>query len=110
MKAPVLTSYEAAALVTLAVFGFLVPNGVFVYFAMTQPGLVRAALGNPLSLVFIFEAFFLMFLFAWLIRRTGVRKPSALGFIVMSIVGSLAFSVPATLPFILKNRTPPESP
>ena len=91
------TRNEASLLAVLAVFGFCVPNGIFLYFLVKDPGLLRAALGNPLALTFIVEAFFLMFLLAWLIARAGLRKPSATAFIVLSIIGSLAFSVPASL-------------
>ena len=109
MKPITLTPTETAGLAALAVFGFLVPNGVFVWFAATQPGLIRAALGNPLALVFILEAFFLMFLLAWLIRRAGLRKPSGLAFILMSLIGSLAFSVPALLYLAFKKPAAADS-
>lgn len=98
------THREAAGLAALAVFGLLVPNGVFIYFFATDPALLRAALTNPLSLVFILEAIFLMFLFAWLVGRMGLRRPSGLAFVMMSLVGSLAFSVPAVL--YLAGKTP----
>lgn len=103
MKAITLTSSEAAGLAALAAFGFLVPNGIFVGCFLSDPGLLRAAVANPLALVFILEAFFLMFLFAWLIRRLGLRRPTGLGFIALSLVGSLAFSVPAVLWLALRN-------
>lgn len=107
MQAPSLSKNETAGLAALAVFGFLVPNGAFLYFFVKDPGLLRAAIANPISLVFVLEAFFLMFLFAWLIQRAGLRKPSGFAFIVMSLIGSLAFSVPATLYLALKDRTRP---
>ena len=88
---------EHRLLIALAAFGFLVPNGVFLYFCVTDPGLIRAALQNPIALVFIAEAFLLMFLFAWLLHRAGTRKPGALVFIILSLLGSMAFSVPATV-------------
>lgn len=74
-----------------------VPNGIFIWYALTPPVLVEAALRNPIALVFIAEAFFLMFLFAWLIGRLGLRRPGRLAFIAMSLIGSMAFSVPAAL-------------
>ncbi len=98
------TPGEVRFLVVLAVLGFLVPNGVFLWFLFTAPGLLRAALTNPLSLVFILEAFFLMFLFAWLVRKAGLKRPSAFGFILLSLFGSLACSVPAVL--ALNGRKP----
>jgi hypothetical protein len=97
MQFPAFTKNEAVVLALLAAFGFFVPNGVFVYFVFQNPALIRGALANPLALVFVLEAFFLMFVVAWLLARAGVRKPSALGFVLMSLAGSLAFSVPASL-------------
>lgn len=84
-------------LLALAVFGLIVPNGVFLYYSLVAPAALHAALRNPVALVFITEAFLLMFLFAWVIHRLGLRGPGWLGFIVMSLVGSMVFSVPAFL-------------
>lgn len=91
------TPVQERVLLGLAIFGFLVPNGFFLYFAAAEPEWVDAALENPISLVFIVEAFFLMFLFAWLIHREGLRSPGWITFVALSILGSLWFSVPAFL-------------
>jgi Na+/melibiose symporter-like transporter len=98
-----LTKNETTALAVLAVFGFVVPNGLFVYYFVKNPGLLRAAMANPLALTFMLEAVVLLVLFAWLIARMGLRKPSALAFVLMSLAGSLVFSVPATLYLAAKN-------
>jgi hypothetical protein len=81
----------------LAVFGLLVPNGFFLYHSLVAPTAFHAALSNPVALVFITEAFLLMFLFAWVIHHLGFRSPGGLAFIVMSLLGSMVFSVPAFL-------------
>lgn len=101
------TSLESRILAALAIFGFLVPNGVFIYTVLYNPNAVRVALGNPISLAFITEAFVLMFLVAWLLRRIRVGSPSGLMFIAMSLLGSLAFSVPATLYLIFRRKAKP---
>lgn len=97
MKSLQLSPRERAVLAALAIFGLVVPNGIFIWYALTPPVLVEAALRNPIALVFIAEAFFLMFLFAWPIGRLGLRRPGRLAFIAMSLIGSMAFSVPAAL-------------
>jgi hypothetical protein len=97
------TRKETAWLAALAVFGFVGLNGVFLYCLVTDPSLLRATLVNPLALTFMLQAFFLMFLLAWLVGRAGLRKPSTSVFIVLSIIGSLAFSVPASLWLAAKN-------
>jgi len=91
------TRVQERVLLGLALFGLVVPNGVFVYFSLVQPAALRAALANPIALVFIGEAFFLMFLVAWLIHRLGFRSPGWLAFILMSLAGSMVFSIPAFL-------------
>lgn len=83
-------------LAILATFGFLVPNGIFVYASM-QADVLRVALSNPIALMFIIEALFLMALFAWLIHRSGNKYPGWQAFIILSVLGSMAFSVPAYL-------------
>jgi hypothetical protein len=103
MKAMNLETGESKVLVALAVFGFLVPNGAFVYYALTDYEAMKVAISNPISLVFIGEAFFLMCLFAWVLRRAGVRRPSGAVFIIMSLVGSMVFSVPATLYLMIRS-------
>ena len=92
-----LSRTETRVLGALAVFGFVVPNGVFVYAVLDDPRTLRAAIENPVSLVFMFEAFFLMGLFAWLLAKARATRPRPFAFIAMSLIGSLAFSVPATL-------------
>ena len=99
-----LTKFESTSLVTLSVTGLLIPNGVFLYYFLTDPEVTTEALSNPISLVFIIEAFVLMFLFAWLIKKAKVEKPNGIVFIIMSLIGSMVFSVPLTLYSIIKNK------
>lgn len=90
-------------LLVLAVLGFLVPNGLFLGVAFLRWDLVLVALGNPIALVFIGEAFLLMFLLAWFLPRLGPGAPSPVVFILLSLAGSLAFSVPLSL-LLLSRR------
>ena len=50
-------------------------------------------------MVFMGEAFLLLLLFAWLIKIRGLTRPGWLTFtpLVLSLLGSMAFSVPAFL-------------
>jgi hypothetical protein len=90
-------------LLALALFGLFVPNGVFLYCFFATPEVVKAALGNPVALVFMAEAMLLMLLFAWIVPRLGLRSPAWTIFILASLVGSLAFSVPAFLYLASRN-------
>lgn len=91
------TATQERVLLALSILGLTVPNGVFLWVAFLHPGALEAALRNPASAVFIAEAFFLMFLGAWLAGRAGLRRPGPLAFVALSLAGSLAFSVPLTL-------------
>jgi hypothetical protein len=86
----------------IAAIGFGGLNGVFLFYGFVHPETMAAALTNPISLVFVLEAFLLMGFLAWLIGKAGFRDPGWKLFVVLSIIGSLAFSVPAFL--ILRLR------
>ena len=105
MKPITLTKTETRSLGLLALFGALIPNGVFCYYFFTSPETTKAALTNPISVVFIGEAFLLMFLMAWFLsQKVTSPKVSGKKFILMSLLGSMVFSVPAALYIMLGNR------
>lgn len=91
------TKSQETLLYVLAVFGFLIPNGVFLYTTFFQPEVLRAAMANPVTLVYILEAFVLVAFFAWYFPKIGLKSPGWTVFVLMSLVGSLTFSVPAYL-------------
>lgn len=88
----------------MAVIGFFGLNGIFLYFALFDPVVMVDALQNPISAVFVLEAFLMLAFVAWLIRLSELKRPGWLSFIVMTLVGSLAFSVPAWLLLHLRER------
>ena len=94
---------EGRLLIALSVFGFLVPNGVFIYSCFAHVELVTEALRSPVTGVFIGEAFFLMLLVVWLLGKIGVSRKHRLLFVMASLIGSLACSIPATL-YLLGQR------
>ncbi len=98
------TKREARFLGGLALFGALIPNGIFCYYFFTAPEVTKDALSNPISLVFIIEAFILMALFAWLLRKTVRNGVGATRFVVMSLLGSMVFSIPATLYLMFRKE------
>jgi hypothetical protein len=104
MKTLEFTPSERRLLLVLAAFGALIPNGVFIYYFLTSPETTKAALTNPISLVFITEAFILMFLFAWLLRKVASRKPSGGLFVVLSLLGTMLFSIPVSLYMLIKKN------
>jgi len=97
------------ALLIAAIGGFAAVNLPFLYFAVIEREIYREAMANGLALVFVSEAFLLMFLFAFLIAKLGWRRPGWVAFIVLSLLGSLAFSIPLFL-FLHAGRASLESP
>lgn len=102
------TITQEKLLLALALFGLFVPNGFFLYYSLVASDALHGALSNPVALVFMREAFLLMFLFAWLIHHLEFRSPGWLAFIVMSLLGSMVFSVPAFL--YLASRSARKTP
>ncbi len=88
----------------LSIFGFVVPNGVFLFYFFTDFDAMTAALANPIALVFFFEAIILMAFFAWLLPMFGIDRPKRREFIVLSLFGSLCCSVPFVLYKVLKSK------
>jgi hypothetical protein len=85
------------ALLLVAAFGFLVPNGLFVYWLFFEFESFQAVLANHLALGFMIDAFLAMGLLAYLF---AVRPPGPVSwraFVLLSILGGLGFSVPCYL-------------
>jgi hypothetical protein len=91
------TPRERQMLWVIALIGLLGPNGVFLYCAFFHWETIPAALRNPVAAAFIFEAFAVMGLLAWAIRRFRLGVLSWVAFVLLSLVGGLAFSIPAFL-------------
>ena len=84
-------------LVALAIFGLVVVNGVFVYAAIFQTGTLGQAMRNPIAFAFILEALVLTWAFAFLLRKWGVSRLHPVWFVVLSLIGSMAFALPVAL-------------
>jgi hypothetical protein len=88
---------ERRCLWALAAIGFVAVNGVFIYGVLTRPGALAAALTNPVSLAFLAEALLMLAALAYLLGRWGVARLSWRWFLFFSLVGSMAFALPAVL-------------
>lgn len=98
MKHPVeYTPRERFWLAVLAGFGLIAANGAFIYGLLFQPNAMRDAMANPIAAAFIVEALVLTWVLAYLLRRWGVSQLSAVGFVALSLIGSLAFALPVAL-------------
>lgn len=98
---------ERAWLVALAVFGFVAVNGAFFYGLIAQPGSLRAALTNPISLAFLVEALLMLVALAYLLGKWGVSRFSWGWFLFLSLLGSMAFALPVVLLWRRRRASPP---
>jgi len=98
------TRGERLWLWALAAFGLLGVNGVFLWTLLARPEIMREALANPITLAYSAEALALVAALAWLFRKWGVSRVSWGWFVVLSLVGSLAFAIPVALLFPRKGR------
>lgn len=87
---------ERCGLWCLASLGLVAVNGAFLYGAF-HPETVRSALENPISLAFMLEAFLLVAALAYLLTKWGVTRLSWTWFVFLSLIGSLAFSLPVAV-------------
>lgn len=85
-----------------AAIGLLGINGLFLYSVIFRPELMEAAQANLYSLAFILEAFVLLPLSCFLIAAAKLKSPGWIAFLLLSLVGSLAFSIPFSV--LLWNR------
>jgi hypothetical protein len=88
---------ERAVLWTLAVIGGVGLNTAFLYGLLVEPAMLTSALANPLSLAFIVESLLLMGVFAHLLTKWGVSKWHGGWFVLLSLLGGMAFALPIVL-------------
>lgn len=98
-----LAKYKTAFLI-ISIFGFTLINLPFLYYAFIDREVYFQAMNNGMALLFMTEAFLLMFFLAFLIAKMKIKKPGWLFFIIMSILGSLAFSIPFQLYLIARKH------
>ena len=81
-------------LLAIALFGLIVPNGLFFYWLVYEyDGLMNVA-QNKLALAFIMDAFLAMGLLAYYFARNPVGRFEWYWFIALSLLGGLGFSIP----------------
>ena len=90
------TRRERLSLWSLSAIGFVGLNTAFV-FGLTRPDVLMSALRNPISLAFIAEAFLMLGLLAYLLRKWRVLRVPWPWFVGLSILGGLLFALPLAL-------------
>ena len=81
-------------LLALALFGLIVPNGIFIYWLFNEFHGLQEVLNNKLAVAFIIDAVLAMFLIAYYFARHPIGKIKWYWFVVLSLVGGLGFSIP----------------
>ena len=81
-------------LLVIALFGLFVPNGIFVYWLLTEYHGLSDVMSNRLALGFMIEAFLVMFLFAYYFSQNPPGKFKWPWFIVFSLIGGIGFGIP----------------
>ena len=81
-------------LLIIALFGLIVPNGIFIYWLLTEFRGFAEVFQNKLAVAFIIDAFLAMLMLAYYFAVHPIGKVKWYWFIVLSIVGGLGFSLP----------------
>lgn len=91
-------------LLVAALFGLVVPNGLFVMWLLTEFDGIGAMLSNRLALAFMLEAMLMLVLLAVYFARHPpgpIRWP---WFVVLSLLGGLGFGLPFFFWLNTRNR------
>lgn len=88
------TQKPKTGLLIFAIIALLVPNGLYLFYAVTQPELNTAAMRNPIALAFMIEAMMLLGMFLVHVYRQTQSWAKVGIYLALSFIGSLAFSFP----------------
>jgi hypothetical protein len=81
-------------LVAVALFGLLVPNGIFVYWLLTEFNGVGPVAENKLALAFMIEAFLVLGMMTVYFARNPIGRVKWYWFVALSLIGGLGFGIP----------------
>ena len=81
-------------LLLIALFGLVVPNGIFLYWLFYEFDGTASIIQNKLAVAFIIDCFLAMGLLAFYFAGNPIGKVKWYWFIVLSILGGLGFSIP----------------
>jgi hypothetical protein len=81
-------------LLLIALFGLLVPNGIFIYWLIYEHKHVSDFWDNRLALAFIIEAVMLFLLFTVYFARNPIGRYKWYWFVIFSFIGGLGFGLP----------------
>lgn len=82
------------SLLIVALFGLLVPNGLFVYWLFTDFRGAGSILEDKLALAFILDALLALVLITIYLARRPIGRVGWPWFVAFSLLGGLGFSLP----------------
>jgi hypothetical protein len=88
---------ERVCLWSIAALGGAGLNGIFAYSVFVDHTMIAATLANPLAMAFVVEALLLTGVLAYLLVKWQVTKLSRGWFVLLSLIGSLAFALPVAV-------------
>ena len=92
-------------LLSIALFGLVVPNGMFIYWLLREYPGFDAAMQNKPAVALMIDAFMAVGLLAWHFAREPRGRFKWPWFVVLSLVGGLGFSLPM---YVWLNRRQPD--
>ena len=81
-------------LLLIALFGLLVPNGLFVYWAFAEFNGLQPVLQDRLALAFILDALLALLVLSMFFAQHPIGRVRWPWFVVLSLLGGLGFSLP----------------
>ena len=81
-------------LLGIALFGLLVPNGLFIYWLLAEFRGIMPVVQDKLALAFILDAFMALALLTVYFARRPIGPVRWHRFVVLSLAGGLGFSLP----------------
>ncbi|MCO5143894.1 MAG: hypothetical protein M9962_12455 [Oligoflexia bacterium] len=86
--------FQQKILMIVAVVALLGPNALYLYALFKDPSLNVSAMQNPVALAFMIEAMMLLGLFLWYVWIQTQSIAKVMTYLILSFIGSLAFSFP----------------
>ena len=91
-------------LLLLALLGFVVPNGFFMYWLLIEFHGLGPVLQDKLALGFMLDVLFVLIMLGVYFARRPIGRVKWYWFVLLSLLGGLAFSLP--LYYWLNRRQP----
>ena len=91
-------------LIAVALFGFFVPNGFFLYWLFVEYNGIAPVLQDKLAIGFILDVFVALIILSVYFARHPIGRVKWYWFVVLSLAGGLGFSLP--LYYWLNRRAP----